>query len=65
MNLEDLGQISDEIVQNVSSAYNGRANLPIKEKVRIMLDQQKPDYHYVIKTGKPHKWWEKPWDVEP
>ena len=63
--MENLGQISDEIVQQVSSSFKKRVNLLIKEKVRIMLDQQRLDYFYVIKTGKPHEWWEKPWDVEP
>lgn len=44
--------------------HRQQAQLPIKEKVRIMLQMQRDDYPILLKHGVLRSW-EKPWDVEP
>ena len=44
--------------------HREQARLPLKEKVRILLDLQKQDYE-LLKRHRKLKWYEKPWDVEP
>ena len=44
--------------------HRRQAELPIKEKVRILLQMQKDDYPILLKRGKLRSW-EKPWDIEP
>ena len=44
--------------------HRKQANLPIKEKVRILLQMQRDDYP-ILKARGVLKPWEKPWDVEP
>ena len=41
-----------------------QARLPLKEKVRILLEMQKQDLP-LIARHRPLKWYEKPWDIEP
>ncbi len=44
--------------------HKTQANLPLKEKVRILLQMQKDDYPILKKRGV-LKSWEKPWDTQP
>ena len=44
--------------------HRQQALLPIKEKMRILLELQKHDLP-LIAARRPLKWWEKPWDIEP
>ncbi len=44
--------------------HRRQAELPIKEKVRILLQMQKDDYPILLKRGKLRSW-EKPWNIEP
>ncbi len=44
--------------------HKEQAQLPIKEKMRIMLQMQKQALPLLAKH-RPLKWWEKPWDIEP
>jgi len=41
-----------------------QAQLPIKEKVRILLQMQRDDYPILLKRGVLRSW-EKPWNIEP
>ena len=44
--------------------HRKQAQLPPKEKVRILLQMQKDDYPVLLKRGV-LKSWEKPWTIEP
>jgi hypothetical protein len=44
--------------------HRQQAQLPIVEKVRILLELQKQDYE-LLKRHRKLEWWEKPWDIEP
>ena len=44
--------------------HRKQADLPVKEKVRIMLQMQKDDYP-ILKACGGLRSWEKPWDIEP
>ena len=44
--------------------HREQAQLPLKEKVRILLELQKQDYE-LLKRLRPLKWYEKPWDIQP
>ena len=44
--------------------HRKQADLPLKEKVRILLKMQKDDYP-LLKARGVLKSWEKPWDIEP
>ena len=44
--------------------HRRQAELPLKEKFRILLDMQRM-YLPLIERQRPLKPWEKPWDVEP
>lgn len=44
--------------------HEEQAHLPIKEKVRVLLELQKQDLPLLARR-RPLKWWEKPWDIEP
>jgi hypothetical protein len=44
--------------------HRAQAQLPLEEKVRILLEMQKQDLP-IIAQRRPLKWHEKPWDIEP
>lgn len=44
--------------------HQEQALLPIKEKVRILLELQKQDLPLLARR-RALQWWEKPWDIEP
>ncbi len=44
--------------------HRQQAQLPLKEKVRILLQMQKDDYPILLKRGGLRSW-EKPWNIEP
>ncbi|HEY0073175.1 MAG TPA: hypothetical protein VGB77_03665 [Abditibacteriaceae bacterium] len=44
--------------------HRAQAQLPLEEKVRILLEMQKQDLP-IISQRRPLKWYEKPWDIEP
>jgi len=44
--------------------HKRQARLPLKEKVRILLQMQKDDYP-ILKARGVLPLWEKPWNIEP
>jgi len=44
--------------------HKRQAQLPLKEKVRILLQMQKDDYP-ILKARGVLRSWEKPWNIEP
>ena len=44
--------------------HRRQARIPIKEKVRILLELQRQD-HLLLKRHRRLEWWEEPWTIEP
>ena len=44
--------------------HRHQAQLPVKEKMRLMLEMQKRVLPLIARQ-RPLHWWEKPWDIEP
>lgn len=44
--------------------HRRQAQLPIREKVRILLDLQQQEYP-LLRERRALAWWERPWRVEP
>lgn len=44
--------------------HEEQRKLPIKEKMRILIELQKHDLPLIARQ-RPLKSWEKPWDIEP
>ena len=59
-----MSQSNEKAFEAKQRWHAEQARLPIKEKVRILLDLQKHDLPLLAKH-RPLKWWEKPWDIEP
>ena len=59
-----MSNLNDEIYQKKKEWHRQQAQLPIKEKMRILLELQKHDIP-LIAALRPLKWYEKPWDIEP
>ena len=54
----------DELFQAKAEWHRRQASLPVKDKVRILLELQKQDYP-LLKKHRNLKWWERPWEIEP
>lgn len=61
---ELLSEHRDRIHSKMKARHQDAAKLPVKEKMRILLELQKHDLP-LIAARRPLKWWEKPWDIEP
>ena len=44
--------------------HRHQARLPVREKVRILLELQRQDYPLLLKR-RALAWWERPWEIEP
>lgn len=44
--------------------HRRQARLPLREKVRILLELQRQDYP-LVKRHRRLEWWEEPWTIEP
>jgi hypothetical protein len=44
--------------------HRRQARLPLKEKVRILLELQRQDYP-LLRRHRQMEWWEEPWTIEP
>jgi hypothetical protein len=53
-----------EIFKAKALWHRWQAGLPLKEKVRILLELQRQDLP-LLKRRRPLKPWEKPWEIEP
>ena len=59
-----MSELNEKIYEKKKEWHRQQAQLPIKEKMRILLELQKHDLP-LIAARRPLKWWEKPWDIEP
>ena len=55
----------NEAAYGAKAAWHRRqAQLPVTEKVRILLELQRRDYE-LLKRHRPLEWWERPWEIDP
>jgi hypothetical protein len=64
MPLENLEKYNVRQYAKKREWHRTQAQLPVKEKVRILLQLQKDDLPLLARQ-RPLKWHEKPWDIEP
>jgi hypothetical protein len=64
MNREDLGSVASTIGESKAAWHQKQAALPLREKVRILLELQKQDLPLIAKQ-RPLRSWERPWPIEP
>jgi hypothetical protein len=56
--------IPPESIQSKAAWHRAQVSLPIREKVRILLELQRQDLP-LIQKHRPLRAWEKPWPIEP
>ena len=56
--------VSPDRIESKEKWHRAQASLPIREKVRILLELQRQDLPLLAKQ-RPLRAWEKPWPVEP
>ena len=59
--------ITDEVLRIFDAKrewHRAQAQLPLREKVRILLEMQRQDYP-ILKARGVLRPWERPWDIEP
>jgi hypothetical protein len=56
--------VSPDLIESKASWHRAQAALPIREKVRILLELQGQDLP-LIRKQRPLRAWEKPWPIEP
>ncbi len=64
MALENLEEYNARQYLKKREWHRAQAQLPIKEKMRLMLEMQKRVLPMIARR-RPLKWYEKPWDIEP
>jgi len=52
------------LAESKSAWHRSQAALPLREKVRILLELQKQDLPLIAKH-RPLRSWERPWPIEP
>ena len=56
--------ITPEIIEGKERWHRAQRALPVREKVRILLELQRQDLPF-IRRQRAVKPWEKPWPIEP
>jgi hypothetical protein len=64
MTRKDVGAVSSTLTASKSAWHRAQAALPLREKVRILLELQKQDLPLIAKQ-RPLRSWERPWPIEP
>lgn len=54
----------EQIFRGKEAWHAFQRRLPVKEKVRILLELQKQDFP-LLKRHRRLEWWERPWQIEP
>lgn len=60
----DPGPAAEAIFEAKRRWHKAQARLPLREKVRILLEMQRRDLPLIARR-RPLAPWEKPWDIEP
>ena len=56
--------VSPALIERKQAWHQVQASLPIREKVRILLELQRQDL-LLLEKQRPLRAWEKPWPIEP
>lgn len=64
MDSSRVGALPPDLIQSKAAWHRAQALLPIREKVRILLELQRQDLP-LIRRQRPLRSWERPWPVEP
>lgn len=64
MNRKDQAALSLTLAESKLAWHRAQAALPLKEKVRILLELQKQDLPLITKQ-RPLRSWERPWPIDP
>ena len=64
MNSKRNAAISDARIDAKSAWHRAQAALPLREKVRILLELQRQDLPLIAKQ-RPLRSWERPWPIDP
>ena len=64
MERDDNGAIPFALAQSKAAWHSAQASLPMREKVRILLQLQRDDLP-LLERQRPLNPWEKPWPIEP
>jgi hypothetical protein len=64
MNPRDRAAVPLTVAASKASWHRAQAALPLREKVRILLELQKQDLPLIAKQ-RPLRSWERPWPIEP
>lgn len=64
MKAEDKPAIAPEVAESKVRWHRAQASLPLREKVRILLELQRQDLP-LIQRQRPLRSWERPWPIEP
>jgi hypothetical protein len=59
-----VSAVSPALIQSKAVWHRTQASLPIREKVRILLELQRQDL-LLIQNHRALRAWEKPWPIEP
>jgi hypothetical protein len=58
------GAVPPDLVKSKAVWHHAQAALPIRDKVRILLELQRQDL-VMIRQRRPLRSWERPWPIEP
>ena len=64
MNHKDVAAVPSPLGESKAAWHRAQAALPLREKVRILLELQKQDLPLIAKQ-RPLRSWERPWPIEP
>ena len=64
MKRKRVAAVSPDLILSKAAWHRAQAALPIRTKVRILLELQRQDLP-LIRRQRPLRTWEKPWPVEP
>lgn len=64
MNPRDRATVQLTLAESKAAWHRAQAALPLREKVRILLELQKQDLPLIAKQ-RPLRTWERPWPIEP
>jgi hypothetical protein len=59
-----LSAVPPDLALSKAAWHRAQASLPIREKVRILLERQRQDLP-LIQRQRELRSWEKPWPIEP
>jgi len=62
--LNSTGDHAASLFQAKADWHRKQARIPIKDKIRILLELQRQDLS-LIRRHRQLEWWERPWEIDP